>query len=1000
MRKWIRFNVNHPWLVLVLLLAITVAAGTGLKKLRFDSSTEALMPKDHVVYKIGERAKAVFTDSKTFILTAIEPVEGKTLFSAETFLLLNDLVTEIEEFKDFDLDRENKRLRELVELGNITVTKGEPLPAPSVGTAAAKIGGSEDDPDDEILGGQDIVKDVKQDRAADDPWDLDKPPANDFYVQAIRSRNKYGFENYAPVTLDAIREKLDPAARMQLDTILSANKLDQLKGDRKLDKEQFALLLESWEEIFLFKSMEIVKSFMNPISGTDIQGSGDELKPVDLVAKDENGVRLLPRGAQDFERYRETILRSPVFKWMLYSTGEKGDIRALALSITMRPIKDQNKIRDYFYQVLTKYDRGPVKLTPVGIPIFSKFITDYMRRDLKKFLPFVFLVIIVVFILNFRSPRGVLLPTMTLILGLVWTMGLMGLMGIPITIVVTLLPPLLIAIGSSYSIHIFNQYLHDAESIRKVGKKEGLLKSMSHISTTVLLAALTTFIGFMTLTANQVASLKHFGLFSAIGTLFAAAISIMLIPSALVMMKTLPLKKKSKKGKEKSADTDSSNFIVRSTVKLLSRLSVKRPGTVIVAAIIMVVIFSVGISMLKVESGPMFNFKESSYIYQSDMRIGELFKGSMAMNLVIDSGRADGAKDPGFLKLIEEIRRWLTSPEGQETYHHLHTFSFGDIIKRMHMAMNNDDPAYYTIPGEESTVRDYLEIYSGDDRDSDGRADNLEQFVDADYRYVNILLKIGASNGKLFTTSVNSRGRERIRDYMSAHPRASKYRWYLVGEPVNFLVLAGLLVNGLFLTILLTIVLVAFVIFLIFRSWKSGIVAVIPISASILTVYGIMGYLGIPLDIAKCILAAIALGVGVDDTIHMLKTLRFHLRKGLPLEKAMTETFKEAGMAIVYTSIALVAGFSVLMLSQFKPIFFLGWLIAGTMVATTIAALVLLPAVIVYFKLPMTPSVSSVPSVAKKENKTKRTGKIQQTIGMILMVLFLSQAGFALTGKR
>ena len=112
-----------------------------------------------------------------------------------------------------------------------------------------------------------------------------------------------------------------------------------------------------------------------------------------------------------------------------------------------------------------------------------------------------------------------------------------------------------------------------------------------------------------------------------------------------------------------------------------------------------------------------------------------------------------------------------------------------------------------------------------------------------------------------------------------------------------------------------------------------------------------MGYFNIPLDISKSLLAAIAIGIGVDDTIHMLKTLRLQLKRGLPMKEAIVMTYREAGIPIIYTSLALIFGFSVLLLSQFLPIFFLSILMILTMVTTTISALVILPAIIILFDL-------------------------------------------------
>ncbi len=999
MRKWIQFNLEHPKLVLILIIIISILAFYGIQNLYFDSSTEALMPKDSIEYKMGERAKQVFVDSKTFMLTSIEPADGHKLFSYEVFSHINDMIKEIEEFKDFNLDLEDQRLNSIIALGNVSIDNGnnretkipdttvnqkdaviesdldaellddEPkkssvktveiesdLDAELLGDKESQSSGKKDpvesDLDAELLGEGNTISEESEKQKIDpagDMWDLDKPFSNDYSVVPIRDRKKYNYNNYEPIKLKELKDSLDHVAKMQLDTILDSCRLLYLKDDTLLNVKEFKAILEKWEEMYLYKSMEIVKTLMNPISGEDIKGTKDELKPVDFIKENEDGERIIPKTEKEFSEYKQTILANPAFHSTLYSMDEKGKFRALAVSLSFKTQKDHGPINIYIRDLMEKYNRGPVIITVVGSPVFLEYIKEYMHDDLFTFLPMIFLVIIITFFLNFRLFRGVLLPTICLFLGSLWTMGLMGIFGIPITMIVNMLPSLLVAVASSYSIHIFNQYLHDQDMLYSKEKKKGLLISMNHISITVLLAAFTTFAGFLTLTVNQISSLRDFGIFAAIGTLLSMAISIMLIPSALMLMKLLPRKKKSD---DKHIEVHA-NPLVEKIVTKFNHLSLNRPLYVVIVSSIIFIISVIGLSMIKVETGPMFNFKEDSWIYKAEMRIGDLFNGTMFVNMIIDSGEKDGVKNPEFLKMIEEIREWLVTPEGKEKYHHLNTLSFGDIIKRMHMAMNEDNRSFYKIPDEESVIRDYLEIFSGEDKDSDGRIDSMEQFIDPDYRYVCLLLQTGNYRGNLFTSDINNRGQKRIIDYLAAHPMASKYTAYVVGESVNFSVISELVVEGQIISVVLTLIIVSLIVFVLFHNWYAGLVALIPISFSITVVYGAMGYFDIPLDVAKALLAAIAIGIGVDDTIHMLKTLRHNLLKGHSLKKAMILTHGEAGVAIVYTSLALVLGFSVLLFSNFVPIMYLGILVTSTMVATTLSALILLPATIILFKLPI-----------------------------------------------
>ncbi|MBN2041811.1 MAG: MMPL family transporter [Spirochaetes bacterium] len=948
MKRWIEFNINHPKIIIFFLFILTIAAGFGFNNLYFDSSTEAMMPKDDINYKMGERAKEVFVDSKTFLLTAIETPDRKDLFTYKTFYELNELVTELEEFKDFNYNLENSRLETIIRIGNLSYIDNK-----KEEKNESKVNYSTDDIEAELdkvilenedVSGTDITIEDNQEH---DIWNLSKAvKAGDSSVKTVRNRRVYDYKKYKPVSIEKIENVLDHEGRKELHSILRYTGLNLHDKDRLLKKREFIKIAEAWETVYLYKSMEIIKTLNNPVSGEDIHGTSDELKPVKLIEKNDKGDRILPVTEKDYEIYREKLTRNPSFESLYYSYGTGSRIQALALSLILRPLPSHDEIFNYFYEVIEKYNNKDLILTQIGAPIIGKFIKDFMTNDLFTFTPIAISVIILVFFLNFRLLRGVLLPTICIILGTFWTLGLMGLLNVPITVVVNLLIPLLLAVGSSYSIHIFNQYLHDQEVIRTQGKKYGLIMSMRHISVTVILAGFTTLIGFMTLTANRIVSLKDFGIFASVGTGLAVIISIMLIPSSLMMMKLLPLKKKN--GKK---NTNHSNIVISKIINLLNGISLNHSKFVISVYSVVILVFSAGITRIVVESGGLDYFKEDSYIYKSDIRISQLFKGANMMNLVVDSGRVDGVKDPEFLKMIEDVRDWIVKPENTENYLFLHTLSFGDIIKRMNMAMNGENRDSFRIPDRETTVRDYLELYSGRDSDSDGRIDSFEQFVDPYYRYANILVKVGSYNGKKYSTGINKAGQEALHNFLKQNPEAGKYSWHLVGEPVNFTVLSDMVIRGQLISIICSLLLVFFVITFLFKNVRAGMISLLPISTSIILIYGVMGYLDVPLDIAKALLSAVAIGIGVDDTIHMLKTIRFNLLKGLSVRDAITASHREAGTAIIYTSVALILGFSVLLFSDFKVVYYLGWLVVSTMAATTLGALLLLPAVIVFFDM-------------------------------------------------
>lgn len=985
---WIKYILNYPKLMIVVLAIATLGFGSGLPKLQFDSSIEFLMPAGEPIYQLGERVKRAFLNNKTLLITSIEPGKGKELFSAQLFEELNLLVEEVEEYKAFDLELENSRLETIIRLGNAQIredlqkTKESSSNTESPGSGESSQEANEDELDALFLEGdaeetsapaenapenaseEDLdtlfleenntgqsldekIEELTRTTGDEDIWDLNKEPPGEPYVKPLREKQQYDISEYNPLTLSQIKEELDPLAWRQLQTILLTKKIDGSDANRPLSAKEYGAILEGWETLYLYKSMQIIQGFMNPISGEDISGENNELKPVDFIKTNETGERILPKSKADFKEYERKIKLNPLNNTGLYAQNEKEEIIALGSSIILRNIQHYNVFGQYLWNMFDKYNSDTLVLHPYGSLIIENFMTGFMQRDLSKLIPLVFFIVILTFYLNFRSLRGVILPTLTVALGAIWTMGLMGHLGFKMSLLVSILPSLLIAIGSSYSIHMFNQYMLDLDLIneqdKKGNKNEALLHTMVHISVTIFLAALTTFISFMTLSISQVTSLRDFGIFAATGSLLAMSIAFILLPAVLSILKPLPHTKK--------VQEEKSNRVLDKLLDILSHLTTEKPRHTLAVFTVILAVSIAGLFQIKTETTPSSNFKDDSYVIKAENKIGELFAGTFSINLVIDSGKENGVFDPRFLNYIDEIQTWAESDEMGKNKNILRTSTFGDLIKRMHMAMNGDNPEFYKIPDDELTIKDYMEILSGDDVNSDGRVDSMEQFVDAPYRRVNLVIRTGSYNGVAGSTETSKVIVKLANEHLNAKENPGNYTWHLTGNGINFALLGDYIVEGQLTSILLSLVIIAILIFILFRSFLAALTSIIPITVGISAVYGAMGFLGLPLDIPKAILSSIAIGIGIDDTIHFMKTLAHYLNLGHDLKASLRKTYRESGVAIIYTSVALVLGFSILIISNFKPIFYLGLLVSSVMFATTVGALIVLPSLIMTLKL-------------------------------------------------
>ena len=338
--------------------------------------------------------------------------------------------------------------------------------------------------------------------------DLWKQDIKDKTYQAKpdRPRREYDYSKYSPITIKKLTSVLDQNAKDQLLTILQICKLDTYPQNKPLNTRRIKKIIENWETLYLNKSMQIIKTSLDPLTAKDVSGKGNSLKAIPLI-KEANNKLQLPKNQKEITSYISRLLANPSYESILYAKDNSGKIAALAFSLSLRPRENNDWIFNFLHQSIRRYNTHPFKLTQMGSYMYQKYLREYMHSDLKKLIPLVIVMIIMTFYFNFRSKRGVILPTLSVLFATSWTFGLMGLLNIPITLVVNLLPPLLMAVGSSYSIHILNQYYLEHDEIHTANnKKDALQKSMQSISITVLLAAITTFIGFMTLVTNRVLS--------------------------------------------------------------------------------------------------------------------------------------------------------------------------------------------------------------------------------------------------------------------------------------------------------------------------------------------------------------------------------------------------------------------------------------------------------------------------------------------------------------
>ncbi len=940
-RKTVQFTVHHPWLISSFVFLLTVLSFMGMGRLQMDPSIESLMPEKDKEYTILKKARQVYGNQKSLMILAVEAMPGRSLKEPDIFKSVADLSAEIRAFHKYDPEHRSRILK-LASAAGITVTEIPRSPA-NAGKEAIKTGSDDTALDDAFLEDkpENSVK-VPDFTKDNDLWNIgDEREVSQNFIQPEGPALSFQFGNYVPVSAKEILAVLegDTVGTNEALTALHAQQISA--EDRPLSEKEFSGFLNYMNTLSEQHNMKIVRHIMDPVSGEDVKADKESLILEPFLKKDSSGKLMYPVTEEDFRNYENSLRINPMNKDFVYAEDENGRITAFGIFLLLQNRKNYQELTIHLHNLKSKYAERGLQVTIAGDPVLDYEINKINEKDMGIFLPFVLFFLILVFWLNFRSKSVTVMLTVTVILGTVWTMGIMGWLGIPLTITGSILPPILIAVGSSYGIHIANQYFQTLREHQESDQEltaEGLTESLLRIAPTVGLAGFTTVAGFLMLALTEVETVRQFGILAALGTAVSVIISVFLIPALFALVRPNP--------SHKSVFTDIYNNRISAFINIMKHAAMNHPAAVIGIYAVILAVSAAGITRMTTDSSPITFFHESSGVRQNFHKVDQLFKGTYSVEIEFDSGTPGGVHNPEFLKKIERIRSRIEALPDRNDLMILKTVSYTDFPKRMHMAFHENNREYYVIPDSATVIKDYHTVFGGEDSDGDGRQDILESSADPLFRRAVLSLRIGETDERSVSTEMSAVIENRIRPVIDEELNGTPWTYRIFGLLKTYNALKNYVVSGNVKGMIMALGVIALTVWFVLRSFPLAVVSLLPMGSAVAVLYGIMGFTGIPLDTTKALLSSVAIGIGVDDTIHFLKTYSRFLKTGMNTEESLSATFDETGRAILYTSAALIFGFGVLFFSGFAPIYHLSFLITGVMAATTAGALLLLPSVL------------------------------------------------------
>lgn len=561
---------------------------------------------------------------------------------------------------------------------------------------------------------------------------------------------------------------------------------------------------------------------------------------------------------------------------------------------------------------------GKAKVQTGGLPYIRRYIMKDVRRDAIIIVPFALLIMLLILKLTLGEWRRVFMPFGVVVLSTAISMGLIPLLGWKISIITLLVPIIMVAVANNYGIYLAAR--HQEISKGWSGNSHDIIgKLTGSLNMPILFSGLTTIAGILGLLTHSIIPARQVGILAATGVTIALIMSLILIPALLFII--------DKKGIRKQRP-DRSSQLFEKLLEKLSLLIIKHPRWILVSSLVLTILLSAGIVLIKTETNQENYFPPKHPVRAASKTINEKFGGSQTISVMVSGD----IKRPAVLKAIDDLTEKLDKQEGVGR-----VFSISQAVREMTKAIfQPEETGYDKIPDSREGIAQLFELYS-----MSGDQGDFDQLMNNENSKAHILIRLSDP-----TNTVINKVQSVIRNAEQNFPAEITTGGYAIIMS-DF---AESIIKGQVSSLLFAVITVFLLLAIIFRSFRGGLIGTIPLAASILILFGFMGFTGIALDAATALLSSIMIGVGVDFTIQYMWCFNSELMSGLDHEAATVKAIRTIGRSIIINAFSVMAGFSALMFSGFTSIRFFGYLVFISIGACLIGAILVIPAFLIHFR--------------------------------------------------
>ncbi|EJB0230454.1 RND family transporter [Vibrio vulnificus] len=627
-----------------------------------------------------------------------------------------------------------------------------------------------------------------------------------------------------------------------------------------------------------------------------------------------------PLTAERITKVRAVAMSEPLLVNALVS--EKGDVAVINITMQMPGVDETaevNEVVAYVEQMLSHYraEYPDVTIYKAGIIAMNHSFAMAAQNDSATLVPTMLLVILVFLTLMLRSFLSVLATLVVIIGAIVATLGIVGWAGMFLHVASVNVPTLIMTLAVADCVHVIASMRHFMR--QGMPKSQAIHRSVTLNFVPIIITSVTTAIGFLMMNMSDSPVLRDFGNLSALGVMIACVLSVSLLPALLNL---LPVRFSAKQAAKSSDIMDK-----------LADLVVRRRNVLLPLSIVVIAGSAALIPYNKVNDESVKYFDTSSEFRQAADFMEQRIGGMTTMSIAIKTHQSQGIASPEFLEVLGEFTRWLR--EQPETDH---VASLSDIYKRLNKNMHGDDSAYYALPAERELAAQYLLLYEM----SLPFGLDLNNQVNVDKSSVKLQLTV-KNLGSVELVALE----ERIYQWFASH--APRYQVVASSPSLMFAHIGETNMASMLSTLPITLILISALMIFALRSWRLGVISLVPNIAPAVIGFGLWALISGEINLGLSVVVTLTLGIVVDDAVHFLAKYQHARKEGQNAEQAVRYAFHTVGRALWITTVVLVAGFSVLAMSQFRLNSDMGQLSAIVIFVALVIDFVLLPSLLMRF---------------------------------------------------